>query len=706
MRRALTLVVALASTAALLLVASPAGSSPVAASDELYQTCGRVFADPHAYWPSPAQAPQRSPFAKGNAACAATDFVSYADMVKGLEYLEGLFPQFVEFYELERDFGDGSECTSSTSNQDLCSAGLPRQGVANERVKSDLYMIRLTDERVSNKGKKYFVFPLSIHGIERAGAEAGVRAAEDLATWAACEAGVAPAIAKCAQEGTIPHPLLETIPGESVRAGAALRQSAVYFVFPNPDGWRRGDPDNLARFYQRYNGNGVDLNRDWPTIGYTFRPYTPWSEPETRGLGEVLKGIRQTWDGGIDLHGQLVDSSFSFTLLGASERNYAKDQRILQTVKGAWADAEKRFAWASAYIKPNDASPDDPRMYGVQWGTVWDTIDYTTTGSLGDWIDSPLGLGADGIDNEMSFSHLSNCGVGSCYVPDFEQLHVDGNKSLIYAMVHYGLEPEDTTFELPAGGKVGYVTHDRVLSNPGSKPAKDALGPQDPISGTLAAADYTYEFEVLGPTGKGGKKRARNGGLEAKISTLNVQGIGGGSLASLVLERYRTGEETPQADNGCGEGDDAWEEVNRYFNQSSVYLQSGQAVHANSPLPGLYRVCLAGDIVSQLAAAGASVPVEITFSAEQAWADPGQRPYSVTNMKLFENLKANVPKGQLVPVDAGAVLSGAVDLSQFRSLVIADEALPGYSEAASAGAAQDDIVHEPPTRAAATAPCA
>nr|MDQ4041984.1 hypothetical protein [Actinomycetota bacterium] len=78
----------------------------------------------------------------------------------------------------------------------------------------------------------------------------------------------------------------------------------------------------------------------------------------------------------------------------------------------------------------------------------------------------------------------------------------------------------------------------------------------------------------------------------------------------------------------------------------------------------------------------------------------------VTNMELFEDLKANVPKGQLVPVDADAVLSGAVDLSQFRSVVIADEALPGYSEAASTGAAQDDIVHEPPTRAAATAPCA
>ena len=100
---------------------------------------------------------------------------------------------------------------------------------------------------------------------------------------------------------------------------------------------------------------------------------------------------------------------------------------MLQFVKRAWADAEKRLAW-SPLIKPNDAArglrrardtgeaPTTrrcdplPRLYGVQWGTIWDTIAYTATGAFGDWVDSPLGLDADGIDNEMSLSHLSNCG--------------------------------------------------------------------------------------------------------------------------------------------------------------------------------------------------------------------------------------------------------------------------------------------------------
>ena len=62
-------------------------------------------------------------------------------------------------------------------------------------------MLRVTDERVPEADKKLFAFPLSIHGIERAGAEAGVRAAEDLATWAACEAGAAPGCRSTLREG-------------------------------------------------------------------------------------------------------------------------------------------------------------------------------------------------------------------------------------------------------------------------------------------------------------------------------------------------------------------------------------------------------------------------------------------------------------------------------------------------------------------------
>jgi hypothetical protein len=687
MTRPIALLGALLTFAALFVgaAAGPDQAEAVAASEAEYRLCGRVFPEPHAFWPAPSQTPGRSPFAKGNAACASTDFLAYGEMERGMSYLESLFPQFLEFQRLEDDFGKGLDCATATHPEALCSAGLPRQGVPTPgRVKSDLYMVRVTDERVPDDGKRYFAFPLSIHGIERAGAEAGVRAAEDLATWAFCEAvanGELPAgsLVNCANEGAVPHPLLETQPGDSVTAGEALRRSAIYFIFPNPDGWRRGDPENIARFYQRYNGNGVDLNRDWPTVGFTHRPYTPWSEPETRGIGGVLKQIKPRWDGGIDLHGQLIDRAFSFTLMGASERDYAKDQRILQTVKGAWRDAESRLAW-SPHIKPNDAPATCvgtpvggavcDRMYGVQWGTVWDTINYTVTGALGDWIDSDLGLGADGIDNEMSFSHLANCGTGTCYEPIFEQMHVDGNKSLVYAMVNYTLLPEDTSFRAP--GRVGYVFNPKVLSNEGDSgtpPPTEDLPPQEPIPGVTLdpTNNYRYEFTVLGP-----EDGIYNGGVEGKITQFNVGGISGGSIASLVLERFG-GEATPQ-DGGCGASGDEWHEVNRYFNQSSIYAQAGQAVHADSPEPGRWRICLTAG--AQLSGAAR---LDIAFSTEKIWPNPGQLPYSVSNMKFFTDLAKYMAPGQLRRVDAADVLSGATRLDGFSSLVIADEAFPGVS---------------------------
>ncbi|MFN2467188.1 MAG: M14 family zinc carboxypeptidase [Gaiellaceae bacterium] len=704
MRKLLTAAVTLAIFAGLLVIAPASdatGEGPVADTPAEYTVCARVYADPHAYWPSPAQAPGRSPFAKGTGPCQATDFITYPELKSGMEFMAGaaapgptgLFPQFLEFFSLERDFGgaDGP-CSASTDPADLCSAGLPQGGVSGAREKSELYMIRVTDERVPNAGKKHFVFPLSIHGIERAGAEAGVRAAEDLATWAYCEAQLetpplpSNGLTQCGLEGAIPHPLLETQPATSIKAGEALKKSVIYFVFANPDGWRRGDPDNLFRFYQRYNGNGVDMNRDWPTLGFTHRPYTPWSEPETRSFGKVLKSIRNRWDGGIDLHGQLIDRAFSFTLLGASQRDFAKDRRILQTVKGAYADAESRLAWSPA-IKPNsappqctDVDPGDPcdnRVYGVQWGTVWDTIAYQVTGSFGDWIDSPLGLGADGIDNEMSLSHLSNCGIGSCYLTEAEQLHVDGNKSLVYAMINFTLLPEDNSFDVP--GKVGYVLDPTRLVNPGNPlpgVACDGLPPQPAIPNQILnqANNFRYQFVI-----KGAADGFCNGGVEGVATPQgNLQGVGGQSTTSLILERFGPEEPPVVTDNtACAAGDDDWEEVNRYFNQSSIYLQAGQAVHGNQPTPGTYRICVTGTLTTQLAANGAFVDLDISFTTEKAWEDPGQLPYNVSNMDFFAELAPYMAPGQLVSLNAAGILNGTVDLSQYRSVVIADNAFPG-----------------------------
>src|SRR5688500_2857349 len=162
--------------------ARPAGmKGPVADNDTLYTACGRVFPDPQAFGPLPTQLPGMSPFAKGNAPCRATTFISYAEAISGLTYLETKFPDFVELYKVDEDFAG----VLDLERGDGFSAGLPTP--TGERTKSPLYLVRVTDEKsaMPEKQKAHFAVSLSIHGIERAGVEGGLRAIEDLATWGA-----------------------------------------------------------------------------------------------------------------------------------------------------------------------------------------------------------------------------------------------------------------------------------------------------------------------------------------------------------------------------------------------------------------------------------------------------------------------------------------------------------------------------------------
>ena len=631
--RKIAVVVAVSLLAGLVIVntSAPVHATPVATDSDTYQTLGRVFPDPHAC------RTDGSPWAKGNV--CAVDFIQHQELLDGIDFLEQTFPGFVEVYTLHEDFKCNGE--PAESQEAACkafrSAGVPQtiEGTdTSERDRLPLKMVRITDESIPDKGKKYFVFPLSIHGIERAGAEGGTRAVEDLATWGACEKKSAPDYVDCEHEDNeAPHPLLETSPQKSVTAGDALRRSAVYFIWPNPDGWRRGDRQNGISFYQRYNGNGVDLNRDWPEKGWTYLPYTPWSEPESRAYGRVLQAIgphdsrgRPKWTGGIDLHGMVDAKAFSFTLLGGTQRNYGKDQRVLQTVKGAWRDAEARLAY-SPRIKPNDAPEADPRQYGVQWGTIWDTIDYTVTGAFGNWIDSPMGLNADGIDNEMAFSHLSNCGVGSCFDQDIEQLHVDGNKSLIYSMINYSLKGENQTFETK--GRVGYVHNPGFVKERAKKIAPGAakwrgLPRQNPINDVVLdqSNDFIYEFEVKGPP------QVYNGGIEVVITCTNLQGVSPCSASQAHLEQ-KGGSEHP----GEEQNDEEWETVNSYNGGGGdAYMPGGQALHGNYPEPGLWRIRIDGQTAF-------SYEADITFSGEAAWPDPGQKRVKASSMRFWQSLK-------------------------------------------------------------------
>jgi uncharacterized repeat protein (TIGR01451 family) len=661
---------------ATLLIAAPAGAAvTVATNDVTYTAFGRAFPDPQGCGASPS-GQVASPWAKGNV-CAA-QFLTFDEVVQGSEFLARKHSRFLQVIRLDEAF----------DNDEFKSAGLPQTAGVDEdgnpeilgRAKRPLYLLKVTDAQspIPERDREHFVYSLSIHGIERAGVEGGIRAMEDLVTWAACENNPVSAPA-CAAEGPFPKRIVETDSSRPApHAGDALRRSVVYFMLPNPDGWHRGEVQNGDPSFQRYNGNGVDLNRDWPTVGYTYRPYSPGSEPETKAFAYALRRLRdatskKAFTGGIDLHGQLTAGAYSYTLLGAGQRDYGKNFSTVDQSLRAWEDQTQRLAW-SPYLADKNANgrTDAGEVCATlcvadQWGTVVDTINYQITGGVGDWFESDIGLRGVGIDNEMSLSHLAPNVV---FDPTNEQMHVDGNKGLIYSQMASMLtEPE---YEYDPPGKIGYVHNPKRISHDGSARGDNpGLPAQNDINTTVPCADCdgatfgtdttnapVLEFEVLGPD-----RGIWNGGLTVTAEYANAQGVSPSSATvSTRVEHFVEGQ---------------WQTVATHFQQEATYVSAGQIVTVDDPAPGRWRVRMSS-------AAGLPGRIKVDFRQTTAEENPGQAPFSVSAMDFFDDLNRYIadPAEKAEPVSVRRVIDEPQTLQRFDSLVVVNEALPAYADAA------------------------
>jgi putative cell wall-binding protein len=642
----------------------PVHAQPTAQDADTYAQFGRVFPDPQG---CERGRPGASPYAEGNV--CAVDFLQFTQVEPSFAFMATIdpadypslypeggrpFSEFFEFQTLHEDFADVLDLEAGEG----WSEGLAQSGVVAERERFPLHQIKVTDSSsdIPESERAHFVFSLSVHGIERAGVEGGIRAAEDLITWAATDPD---------------RPLMVSDPTRTVSVGETLRHSVIYFALTNPDGWMRGETLGGGPFYMRYNGNGVDLNRDWPAQGYTFRPYAPFSESESRSFAKVWKHIRdEPWAGGNDLHGMLNAPAFSYTLIGGVRRPFDKNDAAVNTMRKMWADQEERLTW-STLIKENTDAPEDPRMYGVQWGTIWDTIDYTVTGAMGDWFDSPLGLDALGLDNEMALSHLGNCGIGKCYEREIEQLHVDGNKGLIYAQINEALRARTPIFRQP--GRTAYIANPQRVRHAGAPPpttpGNPDLPPQEPVNGSITQPpNAALEFDVLGES-----DGHFNGGLTVKVTASNLQGVSPGALVGVHVERFGQDDHDEEGD------EEGWHEVNADYNQAETYLQAGAVVPVNAPRPGRWRVRLSGSSLNVFDAPPPGVyTIEVGFTSALAWPDPGQIAYDVSNTDFFRDLDEHTLDGfGFTPLNVSSVLDAGTDLSAFDTIVISDVLMPG-----------------------------
>lgn len=719
---------AAAAVGALVAIAAPAAAAPVATSDEQYAVLGRVFPDPLAGCQHTGTSPC-DPNAQGNV--QADTFIQIDEFVEALTYMNqhDQWSRYMEVLVLDGQIGHNGnpeapgkgsgpaddELGVGDPGDDMFpgntlpldfdpkpefkSAGLPTSTM--ERERSDLIVVRVTDENVPDENKKRYALSLSIHGIERAGAEGGTRAMEDLVTAATTETLDDPIVPDAVKEGA---PTFEDV----------LQQAVIYFTYPNPDGWRRGSYSNLVPSFQRYNGNGVDPNRDWPDIGYAFRPYSAASEPETRAFISFYEDIEENagqFTAGDDLHGQPDADALSYTLLPHGSKDFAKDLRAREVSKRINSSTYEAIKWHPRIQendeprcggKPDTGTPDPfgldadnvlivddcPMIYAQTWGTVYDTINYTTTGALGDWFDSPVGLGADGIDNEMSFSHLDR---DTLFEKTGEQLHVQGNKALIYARITEILDPPDATFDAP--GLKGYVANERVTrEEQDNQPAPpENTVAQDTIETDPKTVDESgnivFPFEVKRSEPHGETPGIYNGGMNVTITSANVQGEASGYPLSIfgipALEvQCRGCDEHPGT-----EGDDGWITVAEDFNQSPIYRQAGLIASVNRPQafdsegnPVEWRAVVNGESVA------ARMRVEFTQGpATDNGATGGDEPpklaaYDVANTDFFPDLNPYIPEGgDFEAIDPAKVIAGEQSLDGLTSLVLADDPLPGYT---------------------------
>jgi hypothetical protein len=643
--------------------------NPVATNDAEYAAFGRVFSDPQGCRVQDVDGdgvndvvpPGVSPWAKGKMCMGA--FLSYEEAIEGTKYLASRYPRYLQLIRLDQAYNDPN----------MMSAGIPRaysvdDGTVSpiDRDRRPLYMLKVTDTQssVAENMRLHFVYAGSIHGIERAGAEGGLRAMEDLVTWAALTP----------DKRIVEGPTEKPVP----TAGETLARSVIYFILPNPDGWSRGQfaPAELedgnvnpayvpGAYFQRYNGNGMDLNRDWPGMGYSYKPYSPGSEPEVQAFMKVLRQIRSTispnnpvgprFAGGIDLHGQLTANAYSYTLLGAGQRDYRKNLSTVDQGLRTWEDQTARLAW-SPYIGTIFDVAD-------QWGTVIDTLGYQVTGAFGDWVENEeIGLGAVGIDNEMSLSHLA---PNTVFDPINDQMHVDGNKGLIYSQIASILTETAAQFRLVPTGKIGYALNTVRISHPGDpRPSNPGLPAQNDIDTIVPSIDpnfhvngtsYDLEFDVKGPN-----VGFWNGGITVTLTNASASGVSAGSAFQLALQKWDDDMET-------------WENIAVSFIQGQLisgtpdaYLQSGQVVTANDPIPGRYRAH-----VTNGAAAG-PLRIKVDFNPVTAETSPGQAPFSVSSMDFFTDLNKYIdnPALRAQGLTPAQIVANPAALDKFDSFVV------------------------------------
>ncbi|MDT7570646.1 MAG: hypothetical protein QOE05_820, partial [Actinomycetota bacterium] len=343
----------------------------------------------------------------------------------------------------------------------------------------DLWVAKVTDPSVPSSQKKQVAISLSIHGIEPAGREGGIRYLEDLAHWASTEPG---------------HVLYAGDTGVPIRD--VLRQAELYVGFLNPDGWNQMDLDDenasTGATQPRYNDAGADLNRDFPTLGWidhnasggtnrikggTSKRGAYLDQPESRAWYSFLTSL-PTLTTASDIHGELqsVNQSFSDIMWPAGQWSPDHQAKELQLGKDMIRTVERKFAEAGVTL--GDVFKELPgaaHMSPANVATGYDVVGYDDSGFMGDSMQQLRGGKVVEIDIENFLSHVA---PNAIWASPVEKVHIAAVRGNIEAALVTALKTDKVTASLDLG-RVAYV------DDPARTKSSDGTGGSELLPGEV-----------------------------------------------------------------------------------------------------------------------------------------------------------------------------------------------------------------------------
>ena len=476
-------------------------------------------------------------------------YVQFApDPVTGKsQYLEGLA-------ELERRYGDVIDVTrigDLVGNPELNTSAGGR----------DIPVIEITDESVPDEGKTDFYFSMSIHGLERAGLEGGVRFIEDIAKAFYAE-----------RTGGEPYLLTNGDPSNEfyreMTATEVLQSARLVFVNINPDGWAAGDSAKPSTGYKRGSDGVSDLNRQWPTLGWS-RPsgaqYNTMSQPEAQAARKLIEEYLGVPEGAADLHGEAADDVLLAIMFPAGQFDPLQLQKEFQLANAIKYNVNQSVHPGAAGVLSSSPLPpvSDIKPQPAEFHTAYDAIGYDDAGFQGDYL---VQQGILEMDHEYVFSNLV---PNNIWIPELTQIHVDTTRELLKATIVTTIQEDQIPYTAEVNGTVGYIDNPEVLRD------TDPGVPEPPfeLSQRPYASTSMQYYRDLAPYLDEGSQ------LVGRSSAQVAAGEGLSGLDTLVI----TDRDVPRfrrADGSLGEPDRAafWAAVKAFAESGGNVVLTDRAV--------------------------------------------------------------------------------------------------------------------------------